>query len=76
MVVGLAGAAALTSQLAIATSWGDAKAGTVINVLLVLGAAYGFASVGPTSYHAQWQHRATQALADVEQQPRPSPRLI
>jgi hypothetical protein len=62
----LAGAAALASQLAIATSWGDAKAGTVINVLLVLGAAYGFASVGPTSYHAQWQHRAARALAEVE----------
>lgn len=62
----VAGAAALTSQLAIATSWGDAKAGTVINVLLVLGAAYGFASVGPTSYHAQWQHRAARALAEVE----------
>jgi len=66
----LAGAAALTSQLSIATSWGDAKAGTVINVLLVLGAAYGFASAGPTSYQAKWQHRAARALADVEPQQR------
>lgn len=66
----LAGTAALTSQLAIATSWGDAKAGTVANVLLVLGAAHGFASVGPTSYHAQWQHQAARALADV-QKPQP-----
>ena len=62
----VAGAAAITSQLAIATSWGDAKAGTVINVLLVLGAAYGFASVGPASYPALWQHRAARALAEVE----------
>ncbi len=57
---------AVLSQCAIATSWSDAKAGTVINVLLVLGAAYGFASVGPTSFHAQWRDRATTALADVE----------
>jgi len=62
----VAGAAAVTSQVAIATSWGDAKAGTVINVLLILGAAYAFASVGPTSYHAQWHDRATQALSDAE----------
>ena len=51
----VAGAAAVISQVAIATSWSDAKAGTVVNVLLVLAAAYGFASVGPTSFHAQWQ---------------------
>ncbi len=62
----VAGAAAVTSQAAVATSWGDARAGTVINVLLVLGAAYGFASVGPTSYHAQWQDRAARSLAGVE----------
>jgi hypothetical protein len=62
----LAGAAAVTSQLAIATSWSDARVGTVINVVLVVGAAYGFASVGPTSDHAQWQQRAARALAEVE----------
>ena len=65
----VAGAAAVTSQVAIATSWSDAKAGTVINVLLVLAAAYGFASVGPTSYRAQWHDRATQSLADVDTGP-------
>jgi len=68
---GLAGTGAVTSQVAIATSWSDAKVGTVINVLLVLGAAYGFASAGPTSYHAQWRNQATLALADVgPEQPR------
>ena len=65
----VAGTAAVTSQVAIATSWGDAKAGTVINVLLALGAAYGFASVGPTSYHAQWRDRVTQSLVDVDAGP-------
>ena len=62
----VAGAAAVTSQAAIATSWGDAKVGTVINVMLVLGAAYAFASVGPTSFHAQWRDRVTRSLADVD----------
>ena len=70
----VAGAAAVTSQVAIATSWSDAKAGTVINLLLVLAAAYGFASVGPTSFHAQWHDRATQSLADVDTGPPSSPR--
>jgi hypothetical protein len=57
---------AMTSQVAIVTSWSDARAGTLLNVLLVLVAAYGFASSGPTSFHAQWQERATHALADVD----------
>ena len=38
------------SQVAIVTSWSDAKAGTLVNLLLVLVAAYGFLSVGPTSF--------------------------
>ena len=62
----LAGCAAVLSQVAVGTSWSDAKAGTAINVLLILGAAYGFAWVGPLSYHAQWREQAVRALADVE----------
>lgn len=58
-------AAALSSQLAIATSWADAKVGTVINVLLVLAAAYAFASVGPTSFNSQWNKHAAHALKDA-----------
>jgi hypothetical protein len=65
------GAAAL-SQVAILTSWNDAKAGTAANLVLVLAAAYGFASVGPTSFHAQWRDQATRALADVD----PTPKLV
>src|SRR6478735_913950 len=37
--------------------------------LLVLGAAYGFASVGPSSFHAQWREQATSALTDVDPTP-------
>ena len=58
-------AAAALSQWAVGTSWGDAKAGTAVNVLLVLGAAYAFATVGPTSYHAEWDERVAQALSDA-----------
>jgi len=71
----LAGSSAVVSQLAVGTSWSDARVGTAINVLLVLGAAYGFAWVGPLSYRAQWRERATRALADVDREPPASPRL-
>jgi hypothetical protein len=40
---------AAVSQVAIVTSWSDARAGTVLNVFLVLAAVYGFASLGPSS---------------------------
>jgi hypothetical protein len=38
----LTAAAALVSQVAILTSWGDAKAGTAANVIMVLAAGYGY----------------------------------
>jgi hypothetical protein len=61
--------AAVVSQVVIVTSWTDAKAGTAVNVLLVLAAGYAFASVGPTSFHAQWRDQAMQALADADAHP-------
>jgi len=51
------------SQVAIGTAWNDAKMGTVANVLLVLAAAHGFASVGPVSFQAQANAQTTRALA-------------
>jgi hypothetical protein len=57
--------AAAVSQVAIATSWNDARAGTIVNLILVLGAGYGFAAEGPSSFHAQYRERASQALSDV-----------
>ena len=47
--------AAVVSEVAIATSWSDAKFGTAANLVLVLAAVYGFASLGPTSFHAQFR---------------------
>ena len=55
----LALGAAAISQIAIATSWDDARAGTIVNLVLVLAAGYGFAAEGPTSFHAQYRERAT-----------------
>lgn len=58
--------AAVVSQLTIATSWHDARAGTIVNLILVLAAGYGFAAEGPTSFHAQYRQHVSQALADVD----------
>ena len=62
-LVAVLGAAA--SEVAIATSWSDAKFGTAANLILLLAAVYGCASLGPTSLHAQFRDRATEALTDA-----------
>ncbi|AKU15472.1 DUF6544 family protein [Luteipulveratus mongoliensis] len=62
----------LASQMAIATAWSDAKAGTAVNVLLLLAAGYAFAAAGPGSFHAQWSQQATRALAEAG----PTPSLL
>ena len=61
--------AAVISQIAIGTSWSDARAGTIVNLVLVLVAGYGFAAEGPSSFHAQYRERVTKALADVNASP-------
>lgn len=63
---------AAVSQVAIATSWNDAKAGTAVNVLLVVAALYGLASVGPASFRAQWVDQSTRALAETD----PAPEIV
>ncbi len=50
--------AVATSQVAIFTSWTDAKAGTFANLVLLFAVVYGFASSGPTSFRAKVQRRA------------------
>jgi hypothetical protein len=50
----------VVSQVAIVTSWDDAKAGTAANVVLLVAAGYAFASKGPTSFRAEYR-RATAA---------------
>jgi hypothetical protein len=65
--VALTGAA--VSQAAIISSWNDAKVGTVVNVVLAVVAAYGFLSVGPSSYHARWDEQAARALSGAATPP-------
>lgn len=55
--------AAVASQAVIATAWQDARAGTAVNVLLVVAALLGYAAHGHRSFDAQWQDRAGSALA-------------
>jgi hypothetical protein len=55
--------AAMVSEVAIATAWSDAKFGTAANLILLLAAGYGFASLGPASFHAQFRDRAVEAAA-------------
>lgn len=61
--------AAVLSQIAVTTSWSDARVGTLVNVMLVVVSAYGFLSLGPTSFHAQWQTQATESLREVDTAP-------
>jgi len=58
-----AGAAALVSQAVIVTSWADAKAGTAVNVLLVVAAVWGLLADGPPSLRAEYRRLADKTLA-------------
>src|ERR1700704_5980272 len=44
----------VVSQAVIFSVWGDAWAGTVANVLLLLIVAFGWLTEGPRSFHAQY----------------------
>ena len=58
------GAVALVlSQAAIFTSWSDAKAGTMANMLLLAVVAYGYFTQGPTSFRAQFDRDVRAGLA-------------
>lgn len=54
--------AALLSQIVIVSAWGDAKFGTVANLLIVAGAVYGLASQGPTSFSAQYRSEVAERI--------------
>ncbi len=59
----IAGLAAVTiSQVVIVWSWSDAKFGTIANVLILVGAIYGVASQGPTSFRAQYRREVGERL--------------
>lgn len=55
-------AAVVLSQAVILTSWTDARAGTIANVVLLAAVGYGFASQGLTSARAECRRRTRGAL--------------
>jgi hypothetical protein len=60
--------AAVVSQAAILTSWADAKAGTLANIVLLLAAGYGYAAYGPRSLRTEFGRR----VEEIEAEPIPA----
>lgn len=56
--------AVVASQSMIFTSWGDAGAGTLANLVLLAAVLHGYASQGPTSFRAEYARRVRSALGD------------
>jgi hypothetical protein len=54
--------AVVLSQVAIATSWNDARFGTLANVLVLAGVVYGLASEGPPSFGAAYRRQVGRRL--------------
>ena len=54
--------AVVLSQVVIVTSWADAKAGTIANVVLLVAVIYGWASQGSRGGRAEYRRRASSAL--------------
>jgi len=58
------GAAALVvSQAVIFSSWSDAKFGTLANILLLAGVAYGYFTQGPASFRAEFERDVKAGLS-------------
>jgi hypothetical protein len=55
----------LLSEIVIISSWGDAKFGTIANVVLLIGVAYGFVSRGPLSFRAEYRREVRQRLVQA-----------
>jgi uncharacterized protein DUF6544 len=59
----VAGAVAVVvSQVVIASSWSDARYGTIANVIVLAGVALGFLSQGPSSFRAEYDREVAQGL--------------
>jgi len=58
--------AVLISQAVILSSWGDARMGTAANVVLLGAVAYGFASRGPLSLRAEFEHELDRVWPAVQ----------
>ena len=54
--------AVVVSQVAIVTSWSDARYGTIANVIVLVGVGLGFLSQGPSSFRAEYDREVAQGL--------------
>lgn len=66
-------AALVLSQVSIASSWSDAKFGTVANIILFVGVVYGFLTEGPPSFRAAYDAEAAAGLARLSGRAPPRP---
>ncbi|MCC6874936.1 MAG: hypothetical protein IT378_11580 [Sandaracinaceae bacterium] len=62
-------AALVLSQVAIVSSWSDAKFGTLANAILFVAVLVNFLSEGPTSFPAQMREEVTRELARPQDAP-------
>lgn len=53
--------AVVVSQVAIVTSWSDAKFATIVNLVLLGACIHGYESQGPHSSRAEYHHRVSEA---------------
>lgn len=61
--------AVVCSQAVIVSSWGDARFGTLPNVVLLLVVVWGFMSQGPPSFRAEYRAAVATRLVDVPEMP-------
>ncbi len=61
--------AIVVSQVAIVTSWSDARYGTIANVIVLVGVALGFLSQGPWSFRAEYGRAIAQCLGRAARTP-------
>lgn len=54
------------SQVAVVSSWSDARAGAVANLLLLLGVIYGAAAWGPFGLRADYARHVAEGLASAQ----------
>jgi hypothetical protein len=57
------GLALIASQAVILSAWSDAKAGTILNVVLLLTVTHGWFNYGPQSFRAQFERDISSGLA-------------
>jgi hypothetical protein len=65
----IGGVGVVVSQVAIVASWGDARFGTLANVVVLIAVAYGAFAWGPFGLRADYMRHASRALDSLPVQP-------